>query len=209
MTEAVQGRIWDRWAAGYAKRPVADEAAYQKKLELTRALFAPDMDVLEFGCGTGSTALYHAPHVREITAIDVSPKMIKIAQSKAAEAQVENVRFEASGVTAFTPQAGGYDVVLGLSILHLLPNRDEVIRKVVGMLKPGGRFVSSTICLKDGLWFFWPVLAVGRALGYLPSVHFFSEKNLVGAMRGAGLEFETKWRPGPRAAVFIIARKPG
>jgi cyclopropane fatty-acyl-phospholipid synthase-like methyltransferase len=39
---------------------------------------ATDMEVLEFGCGTGSTAIVHAPHVKELRAIDISEKMIGI-----------------------------------------------------------------------------------------------------------------------------------
>ena len=37
---------------------IADEAAYQKKLQVTATvnIFKPDMEVLELGCGTGSTA---------------------------------------------------------------------------------------------------------------------------------------------------------
>ena len=38
------------------------------------------MEVLEFGCGTGSTALTLAPNVRHIQATDVSPKMLEIAR---------------------------------------------------------------------------------------------------------------------------------
>lgn len=44
-------------AKRYARQPIADEAAYRRKLEVTRTYFRPDMHVLEFGCGTGSTAL--------------------------------------------------------------------------------------------------------------------------------------------------------
>ena len=44
-------RFWDRIAARYARKPVADEAAYQKKLAVTREYLRPDMEVLEFGCG--------------------------------------------------------------------------------------------------------------------------------------------------------------
>ena len=61
MTLHRRSRFWDRVAEGYAKKPVADEAAYQKKLQVTRDYFRPDMEVLEFGCGTGSTAIAHAP----------------------------------------------------------------------------------------------------------------------------------------------------
>jgi cyclopropane fatty-acyl-phospholipid synthase-like methyltransferase len=56
-------KFWDRIAERYSKQPVADEAAYQKKLQVTREYFRPDMEVLEFGCGTGSTAIAHAPYV--------------------------------------------------------------------------------------------------------------------------------------------------
>ncbi|MDJ0945640.1 MAG: hypothetical protein QNJ30_19405 [Kiloniellales bacterium] len=41
-------RFWDRIAERYSKRPVADEAAYQRKLEVTREYFRPEMEVLEF-----------------------------------------------------------------------------------------------------------------------------------------------------------------
>jgi cyclopropane fatty-acyl-phospholipid synthase-like methyltransferase len=41
------------------------------------------MELLEFGCGTGGTAIIHAPHVKHIRAIDISPRMIEIAKSRA------------------------------------------------------------------------------------------------------------------------------
>src|SRR5215217_1657238 len=61
-----EDRFWDNLAERYARQPIADEAAYQTKLDITRSYLHPDMAVLEFGCGTGSTALQHAPHVRHI-----------------------------------------------------------------------------------------------------------------------------------------------
>ena len=82
-------KFWDRIAKRYSKRPVADEAAYQKKLQVTREYILPDMEVLVLGCGTGSTAIAHAPYVKHILAIDISPKMIDIAQGKA---EAKNVK---------------------------------------------------------------------------------------------------------------------
>ena len=61
-------KFWDRIAARYSKKPVADEAAYQKKLQITRKYLRPDSRVLEFGCGTGSTAIAHAAHVKHVLA---------------------------------------------------------------------------------------------------------------------------------------------
>jgi len=82
-TSPPSAKFWDRIADRYSRKPVADEAAYQKKLQVTREYLRPDMEVLEFGCGTGSTAIVHAPCVKQIRAIDVSAKMIEIARHKA------------------------------------------------------------------------------------------------------------------------------
>ena len=46
-------KFWDKIAERYSKKPIADEDAYQKKLQVTRDYFRTDMEVLEFGCGTG------------------------------------------------------------------------------------------------------------------------------------------------------------
>ena len=84
MGEVIVDRsfFWDKIAKRYSKQPISDEAAYQKKLQVTRGYFQPGMKVLELGCGTGSTAIAHAPFVASIRAIDISSKMIAIAQSK-------------------------------------------------------------------------------------------------------------------------------
>jgi protein-L-isoaspartate O-methyltransferase len=49
------------------------------------------MGVLEFGCGTGSTALIHEPHVKHILVINFLAKIIKFAQAKVDAASVKNV----------------------------------------------------------------------------------------------------------------------
>lgn len=201
-------RFWDRIAARYARKPVADEAAYQKKLAVTREYLRPDMEVLEFGCGTGSTAIVHAPYVKEIRAIDISEKMLAIARGKAEAAGVGNVRFEQSDIGAFTAPDATFDAVLGLSILHLLDDRRTAIAKVYRMLKPGGVFVSSTACLGDTMKFFKLVGPIGHFLGVMPLVRVFSVHELVESLEAAGFSIDHQWQPGKGKAVFIVARRP-
>ena len=105
--------------------------------------------MLEFGCGTGSTALVHAARVKHILAIDISSKMIEIARAKAEANHVTNITFRRAAIDEFTAPDASFDAVLGHSILHLLEDRDSVIAKVHGMLKPGGVFISSTACIAD------------------------------------------------------------
>ncbi|MEJ8569374.1 class I SAM-dependent methyltransferase [Elongatibacter sediminis] len=200
-------RFWDRIAQRYARRPVADEDSYQQKLRLTREYLRPDMHVLEFGCGTGSTALVHAPHVARIRATDISSNMIDIARAKAADAGIGNVDFECVALADLEAEPASFNVVLGLSILHLLPDWRDVIARVHGLLKPGGIFVTSTACLNDGFGFMRPIAPLGRWLGLLPDLAFFGKDDLLGTMTSAGFEIKHEWLPGPRKAVFIIARR--
>ena len=200
-------KFWDKIAERYSKQPIADEAAYQKKLQVTREYFQPDMEVLEFGCGTGSTAITHAPYVKHIHAIDISSKMIEIAQGKAEAQNVENVTFKQSNIDQFSVPDQPLDAVLGLSILHLLENKEAVIAKVHKMLKPGGIFVTSTACLGDTMKFFKIVAPIGKFLGLIPLVKVFTTKELEASLTDAGFEIDYQWQPDKGKAVFIVAKK--
>ena len=201
-------KFWDNIAERYSNQPIADEASYQKKLQVTRDYFQPDMAVLEFGCGTGSTAILHAPYVKHIRAIDVSGKMLEIARGKAKAQNLDNVTFEQSTIEEFSGTDGVFDAVLGLSILHLLENKEAAIAKVRDLLKPGGIFVTSTACLGDTMSFFKLIAPIGKFLGLIPLVKVFTVQELANSLTDAGFEIDRQWQPGKGKAVFIVAKKP-
>lgn len=201
-------RFWDRVAERYARTPIRDEAAYQEKLRITRTCFRPDMEVLEFGCGTGSTALLHAPHVHHIRAVDCSSKMIQIAQGKADAAGVNNVTFEQGTIEDLEAGDQSFDAVLGLSILHLLDDKEAAIARVHRMLKPGGVFVSSTACIAEKMKFFKWIAPIGQFLRLIPPVQVFSRRELMDSLTAAGFTIDHEWHPGNGMTAFIIARKP-
>lgn len=206
---AKPSKFWDRHAERYARSPVADEAAYQKKLEVTRGYFRPDMEVLEFACGTGSTALLHAPYVKQIRAIDISAKMLEIAEGKAAAQGIGNVTFEQADIDRFEAPDHSFDVVLGHSILHLLEDKEAVLAKVRRLLKPGGVFVASTVCLGDKMKFFKLIAPIGKAVGLMPLVRVFTKQELETSVSGSGFAIEYSWQPRKSMAVFIVAKPAG
>lgn len=202
-----ESRFWDWIAERYARQPVADEESYQKKLQATRDHLRPDMELLEFGCGTGSTALTHAPYVNHIEAIDIAEKMLAIAKRKADAAHVGNITFQQTSIDDYTPDRP-FDVVLGMSILHLVKDRDATITKVYAMLKPGGLFVSSTSCLGDTMSLFRIIGPIGHFIGILPLLKIFTVDDLQSSLTKAGFTIDQQWQPGAGKAVFIVARKP-
>jgi ubiquinone/menaquinone biosynthesis C-methylase UbiE len=198
--------VWDWFAKGYAKAPVADEDAYQKKLEITRGYLTPESNVLEFGCGTGSTALAHAPYAGQIRATDVSAKMIAIAKSKAQG--VNNVAFEQVSIESLDAADGSFDMVMAHSILHLLDDKETVLARVHDLLKPGGVFVSSTVCMGNSMWFIKPFLMVGRFIGVLPLVRFLDQDELVQSIVDAGFEIDQNMAMSKEKVAFVVAKKP-
>ena len=204
----VSPRFWDKIAVRYSRRPIADEASYQKKLEKSQTYFRPGTEVLEFGCGTGGTAIIHAPHVKHIRAIDISPRMIEIARGKAEAANIENVDFEVQTIEDLDAPDASYDAVLGLSILHLVKDKEAVLQKVFRLLKPGGVFISSTVCMLDLASLIRYVVPIMQLFGQAPFVAYFTREELLESIRAAGFEIDYDWRPGGKKAVFIVAKKP-
>ncbi len=200
--------FWNKRADKYAQRPVADEASYEKKLQKTREYFRPDMEVLEIGCGTGSTALAHAPFVKHILATDYSERMIEIARGKAEAAGIDNVTFETQQADGLAVPDASLDAVMAHNLLHLLADRERVIADVYRALKPGGVFVTSTACIADMMFLFRIVASVGSFLRIFPLVRIFSAAELRESFEKAGFEIEHEWLPKKNAAVFVICRKP-
>ena len=201
--------FWNRIADNYAKRPVADEAVYKKKLTIMSDLLKPNMQVLEFGCGTGSTAVIQADNVAHYTAIDVSPKMIEIANSKKKPGTLTNLDFKVSAIEEYQVENSTFDAILAMSILHLLDNRPKVIAKAYQLLQPGGYFISSTTCIKDVAPIFAMIAPIGAFFKIIPKVENLSYQELESSITTAGFKIRHKWIPtGKSKAIFIVAQKP-
>jgi 2-polyprenyl-3-methyl-5-hydroxy-6-metoxy-1,4-benzoquinol methylase len=196
-------------AKRYSKIPIADEAAYEEKLQLTRDYFRPDMDVFEFGCGTGYTAIVHAPYVKHIQSIDISSNMIEIAQSKAEAENIGNVTFQCLGIDEFNVPDNSFDAVLGLNVVHLMENIDEVFPRVHKLLKPEGVFITSTPCISIMIPLFKIIAPLGKFLGLLPTINDVSVGGLERSLKKSGFGIDCQWQPETKKSVFIVAKKLG
>lgn len=199
--------FWDRIAQKYAKQPIADMESYEHKLDISRRYFTPQSNVLEVGCGTGSTALLHAPNVNHILATDLSAKMIAIANEKAKQQQVENVTFKQTSMEDLKLDVP-VDIVMAMSLLHLLENRQQMVNKIYDLLAPGGVFISSTVCISGAITLLKPIFPLGRMFGLLPYVEFLDKAELLNCIKVAGFTIDYQWQPEKGMSVFIVAKKP-
>ena len=198
--------FWDRIAPKYARKPVADPTAYEEKLARVGALLRAKDRVL-IGCGTGSTALRLAPFVAHVTATDISRGMIGIAQSKLGADAPANVTFHRANATDRV-EGQPFDAICAFSLLHLVEDIPGVLDRVHEQLKPGGQFISKTVCLKNRTVLLRAIVGLLYAVGYAPRVAALSSEDVIGHLRAAGFEIEeTRYFGANRMNPFIVARR--
>lgn len=206
-----QLRFWNRIARQYARDPIADMAGYQATLQRVRALLRPEHEVLELGCGTGSTALQLAAHARRYLATDLSPEMLAIADEKLQAQPSPGLRFELADAGAAPAQPGRFDVLLAFNLLHLLPDLQPSLAQLLAALKPGGLFITKTPCVGEmNPLIHRLAIPLARLLGKAPPVLVFRQAQLIQALERQGLHIEAIERHGSKGKdfrVFVVARK--
>ena len=92
-------------------------------------------EALDVGCGDGMFARRLAARAGNVTAVDVSERMIELAQEECAG--VPNVRFVQGDFLGLPLADGGFDYVSSLAAVHHM-DFGLAIGKMGRMLRPGG-----------------------------------------------------------------------
>jgi ubiquinone/menaquinone biosynthesis C-methylase UbiE len=154
--------VWDSLADTYDERFNHRYInQYMRKIsqECLVKYFNNSSHLLEIGCGTGDEAIFFAKKNKKITAIDISPKMIEIAKSKALKENIEkNVDFYAVPVEKLKsiPNIKYDGVYSSFGTLNLVSNLTVLAKTLKNVMLPSSYFIASVMnkyCLFEIFFF--------------------------------------------------------
>lgn len=200
-------KFWDRSASRYDQEEKKDEQTRVKIVEKTKKYLNVGDNVLDYGCGTGLIANEIAGNVKVIHAVDISSKMIEIAQKKANGSKIENIVYAHSTIFDERYKKGSFDVILGFYILHLSEDTEKAIHRIHELLKPGGLFISVTPCLGKKS-FVSILLSFVSKIGLIPNLRLFKVPELEDSIANANFKIvETECLRKSGEQYFIAAKK--
>jgi len=103
----------------------------------------PHSKIVEIGCGVGRWSIKLAKAGMDVTAIDISKEMVKIAQ-KNAKKENANIDFKISSADKLELKQNFYDYALSVTVLqHIIDEKKRLkaIENLVNSLKPGGKLI--------------------------------------------------------------------
>ncbi len=133
---------WDEYAADWDDDPAARAyataafASLQTTLD-QRGVSISGSTVCDFGCGTGLMTEQLVDEVESIDAVDTSPAMLAVLETKRARHGWSHVRIGAD----IPALRNGHDVVVCSSVCGFLDDYPGTAQTLAGLLRPGGVFV--------------------------------------------------------------------
>jgi SAM-dependent methyltransferase len=108
--------------------------------EFTAHGLGADSAVVDLGAGTGQFALPAARRFGQVTAVDISPVMVRKLTERAAAAGVRNLHCVRAGFLSYEHQGPPADGVYTRHALHQLPDfwKTIALGRIGRILRPGG-----------------------------------------------------------------------
>ncbi|MBI5006091.1 MAG: class I SAM-dependent methyltransferase [Nitrosomonadales bacterium] len=139
--------VASRWDSNPTRVRIAHDVgdAIMRMLKLT-----PQMDVLDYGCGTGLLAMQLQAHVRSVTGADSSPAMIAVLNDKIATLKPGNVSTQRVDFERGAHARGEYDLIVSSMVTHHVPDTAALFKEWKLLLKPHGQIAFADLDSEDG-----------------------------------------------------------
>src|SRR5215212_648810 len=111
--------------------------------ELVEKLGIPEgLQVLDLGCGDGTTALPAAQLGADVLGVDIASNLVAAGNARAQALGLTNCTFQEGDASDLSELGGGqFDLVVSIFGAMFAPKPFDVAKEMVRVTKPGGRIV--------------------------------------------------------------------
>lgn len=117
---------------------------------LVQAPVSPNMDVVDYGCGTGLVTLALQPHVGSITGLDSSSGMIEVLEAKVQDRGITKVHTEIVDLENDAIPDLHADMLICSMTMHHVSDLARVLSAFNDMLNSGGYLAIADLDSDDG-----------------------------------------------------------
>ena len=162
-------------------------------------------DLLDCGCGTGPmiSLLYEKDPGKHYTGIDITPRMIEVAQAK----ELEGVTWVTGDCEDLPFEDDSFDVIICSNSFHHYPNPQKFFDSAKRVLRPNGRLILQDYTApKPVLWLMnHTEMPLANLIGH-GDVAAYSLKEVQAFCDRAGLKTE-KLEAAKKFRLHLVARK--
>ncbi len=110
----------------------------------------PDMDAMDFGCGTGLLTLRLQPFVRSITGVDSSQGMLDVLKAKIEKGRLSNVKAQYFDIERGDVLTGKFDLIATSMTFHHVRDIKRLLQEFHAVLNPAGYLCIADLDLEGG-----------------------------------------------------------
>lgn len=148
----MSSRNFDTAAATWENQPRVKLAEDVSKAMLERLQLTKDMDMIDFGCGTGLVTLTLNTLVRSVTGVDSSKGMLDVLETKIRDQQINNVRTRCLDLTKGDELGNCYHVIVSSMVLHHVEDIRKLLEAFYEALLTGGQIAIADLDEEDGMF---------------------------------------------------------
>ena len=147
----IERRDFDKEATTWDEIPARVKLANDIAAAISdEILLTSNMDVLDFGCGTGLLTLQLQPVVHSITGVDSSRGMIDVLKAKIDRQNLPNIKTQYLDTEKGDILKGTYHLIVSGMTLHHVKEIRPLLDQFCKILKPSGYLCIADLDLDDG-----------------------------------------------------------
>jgi cyclopropane fatty-acyl-phospholipid synthase-like methyltransferase len=137
----------EHWDANPGRVKLANDVA---DAILRTTVVSHEMNILDFGCGTGLVTLRLQPFVKTVTGEDSSEGMLDVLRGKVRAMGLINVQTRLVDFEIGDLREGAYDLIVSSMTLHHVSDTATLFSQWYGLLAPRGTLCFADLDREDG-----------------------------------------------------------